>query len=496
MARRRACVAAVWVTASLLVFTAARYTGGALLLRRATAAPQRLKDALLLRRTAAAPRRLKDDLVAALRVANNTARQKLCGGQRAAYARLRRKLAADEPVKFVTLGGSMTAGMGTSCGRPCSYSAQLCAQFGGRNVSCVNHARGGTTTGSILPLLRGLVEGFEASAKQPADLVIIDFSVNDAHEAQDWLVFTGATAHPGQGWTDYTRAAQDATAAHRATVFAATEALLRALLHFFPDTALVVVEGYYGKDGLESAAAHEQAAVLYGVPFVSFGSSLATPDDPEVWGPSLGLHPPDAVHGLLALALKLWLLETLEQAPRADEPAACVREGPAASAALAARFRVCDAPASLFDAGSAFDSADAPRPTARIGDWALVEDRADKPGWISTAAGSTLEFTVRFGAAPRLVVVYTKGYEGPGEHWGDVELSLPPVKDTVVIKGCCNREKVTQAELYYAKVDTAVHQRDQDGVQGFAVQPNSTRLLRLRLASAGSKFKLLVVTTC
>ena len=107
--------------------------------------------------------------VSVARIMNITSSQKLCGGQRDAYARLGSMLALQKGVTIVTLGGSMTAGHGTSCGLKCAYAAKFCALLHQPNVSCVNHARGGTTTGSILPLVGGLVEGFE-SVKRVADL--------------------------------------------------------------------------------------------------------------------------------------------------------------------------------------------------------------------------------------------------------------------------------------------------------------------------------------
>ena len=45
----------------------------------------------------------------------------------------------------------------------------------------------------------------------------------------------------------------------------------------------------------------------------------------------------------------------------------------------------------------------------------MIEERVGKPGWVSTGpAGSVIEFDVRFGAAPRLAVVYERSYEGFG----------------------------------------------------------------------------------
>ena len=49
------------------------------------------------------------------------------------------------------------------------------------------------------------------------------------------------------------------------------------------------------------------------------------------------------------------------------------------------------------------------------GDWSLYEDRKRKPGWITTGPnGSTIEFGVTFGKAPRLTLAWALGYEGFG----------------------------------------------------------------------------------
>ena len=121
----------------------------------------------------------------------------------------------------------------------------------------------------------------------------------------------------------------------------------------FPRTALVLVEGPYDPDGYETARAHAKAAALYGVPFVRFGSTLTTIDDEKVW-PTIDhkAHPGDNVHALIAEALVIWLNQTTKPRHLAAPDLACLRFPPTADAALAARFKVCDKPATLFDTGS------------------------------------------------------------------------------------------------------------------------------------------------
>ena len=49
------------------------------------------------------------------------------------------------------------------------------------------------------------------------------------------------------------------------------------------------------------------------------------------------------------------------------------------------------------------------------GNWSLFEDRAGKPGWISTGpVGSTVEFSIMVNATPMLTLVYDKSHVGFG----------------------------------------------------------------------------------
>ncbi len=53
-------------------------------------------------------------------------------------------------------------------------------------------------------------------------------------------------------------------------------------------------------------------------------------------------------------------------------------------------------------------------PVVRAAHWDLIEDRKDKPGWVSTAPGAFIEFELRFGARPRLAISYLQSHRGLG----------------------------------------------------------------------------------
>merc|ERR1711897_18277 len=56
------------------------------------------------------------------------------------------------------------------------------------------------------------------------------------------------------------------------------------------------------------------------------------------------------------------------------------------------------------------------------GDWALYEDKKDRPGWIATKEKSVIRFPVRLGAAAIISVTYLRSYEGVGRAEGVIEV--------------------------------------------------------------------------
>ena len=86
-------------------------------------------------------------------------------------------------------------------------------------------------------------------------------------------------------------------------------------------------------------------------------------------------------------------------------------------------YQTCSQPLSFYSARSHFNASDFYHGKKQdsgvrvtCGNWTLYEDRPGKPGWISTGPkGSIIEFDVKFGKEPRLIVGYLKSYEGLGQ---------------------------------------------------------------------------------
>ena len=170
--------------------------------------------------------------------------------------------AASLPI--IAIGGSMAAGidckdenLGTT-GKQCSYSARFSGylQKSYKNIIYHNRALGGTTTGSVLPQLNFVLTGHasnDPAAVAPA-LVIIDFSVNDRWEEQDW-------AEPKRSKRE-TNISADVLSNKESKVFAATEILLRHVLLRYPMTSILLVEGFCEPTSF-SMRAHQKAALIY-----------------------------------------------------------------------------------------------------------------------------------------------------------------------------------------------------------------------------------------
>ena len=207
-------------------------------------------------------------------------KQRISGAQLLAWERLERKRAASNStaLSIIQLGGSMAAGVDCvddefGVGKACSYSARFARSMAmvadaPINITYHNRAMGGTTTAGVLPQLELLLTGGTSlSRKASPDIILVDFSVNDRFEEQDWVDPKGSKA-PGRG-DDKT-----AVAEKEAKVFAASEALLRYVLERHPLSCVVIVEAFC-ENGSFSRRAHKRAALLYGVAFVAYSQLLA-----------------------------------------------------------------------------------------------------------------------------------------------------------------------------------------------------------------------------
>ena len=64
----------------------------------------------------------------------------------------------------------------------------------------------------------------------------------------------------------------------------------------------------------------------------------------------------------------------------------------------------------LFGAGGGTPAAPSRGWQSSAGGFDLVTERGGKAGWVATKDGSTLEFELRFGASPRLVLTYLQSW--------------------------------------------------------------------------------------
>ena len=355
--------------------------------------------------------------------ANVAAAHAISETQRRAYASLFSKMDRREPVFWLGIGGSFFGGRKCADkqnvgGAKCSYSYQLATALRslvynktvpgdeGQNsdassgLAYRNVAMSGVTTGGILPALSRIFDAPYVDGMTP-DLLMVDFSTNDDGEKQDW-----GAAEQREG-TAIDESARDVEVA------AATEALTRYMLEKHPNTALVFVEGFcYATWTL---VARERVGTHYGVPVVPAKSLFTEPvPTPRCWrgGPAIK-HQPYYAHERLAYGLHAWLCSfrkrilALSPAPQGPPPA------PIAPPELRERFRVCDTPLSVYDAiAMEHQPGDGPQPAILAGNWTLYADRPEKPGWISEGTEGVIEFPLKFGASPRIMIVFTQGYEG------------------------------------------------------------------------------------
>ena len=449
------------------------------------------------------------------------------------------------PVRLMSIGGSMIAG-GIPGGCPgsfsghnryddsCTYPRLFAAKLAKKNgVSFENGAQGGTSTLSALPLLDTIL-------REGTDLLLVDYSVNDA-----LAIDTSGTAKP----RDYSRWSMQ--------VGAATEALVRHMLARYPRTALLLVDAYCHETSLQQ----QKAAIArhYRIPYFAFVEHLQGHHRKaaceRAWGPRGLPHPNASTHEHIAHTLAAWwqrkvgydgkvhadLSSTIADLSAAATSANGNLPGPLKNESL--QLLPCR-PITMYDAMRP-DSSGKMGPNVSRGNWTLYADRPGKPGFISTGPhGSQLAFWLRFGAQPRLVLLYDRSYRG----FADAVVQLDGSELAVGLRGMrTDAQKITQTELlqfdltqditpvygrpgsgthwlYHsvsARLKAAgVHERVQrlaglmsmDGVEregetrhrmnaaSFGVvEPFSSRLLRVTLVTkqdTDAKFKLKLVSSC
>lgn len=479
----------------------------------------------------------------------------------ASYWRLLERLEAGEKVRVAVLGGSEAAGTGCDDGTlrvaGCSWSARFVAwlrqAYPRAQIGYENHGAGGTTTAGILPSLRPILE---ATGSPVPDLILIDFLVNDAFEAQDWL------AGKGGAYANTEPTAMERQGHSRLNIVQATTSiLLSRLQERHPHAALLLyeplctVEGAIAnvntKDCYDTQEAHVAAANAFRVPVVSYrdvvwpADEKSQPPKPQFWCCNDTAHPRWEAHQLMADTLiHAWTAMHSELCQRTDSAeltssdkltsadrvgartvhverdAASKRLKSLVPADLLERYDQCRTPSTSYDAKALMHlsrhQAKHPsgnHPKAVKGDWRLYEDRKDKPGWIAEEEGSILRFDLAFGASPRVVLTFLRSYE----ELGSVEVGFAgPVGvgetnpnriagssyeiDGIWPEGTMppgNAGKVSQVHsLAFNVQQTEVQQRHGDAAMvGFGIKPFSHRGMVVKVKRPG-KFKILSIVSC
>jgi hypothetical protein len=434
-----------------------------------------------------------------------------------AFQMFEHKMSTGKDVTIMTIGGSMAAGVDCNGrwpgippfqgnGNQCSYSSRftrsLTERYYGKpssdHVTYINRAAGGTTTAAVLPHLPILVGGSTSSANSSPDFLIIDFSVNDAHERQDWAKI--------KNFVNDQQTDVDAVA-----IMAATESLVRYLLRVHPQMSLLFVEYYchFGNNS-PSLQAHRKVALAYGIPFVVY-TSLLNQENSSTSEDCVVNHPSPLIHEKVREGLDMWwsgvtwrmgcdarVQGNLTSQFSFSHMSPLVSSSPLSPKDVFDKFSVCESPLSIFDASrSAADGVNGfQSPDMNMSEWTLQQEdgRIDRAAWASTTVGSSIKFPLRFGRSPRVAIIFKKSYET----FGDAELSFDGISQSFTLRGCCNTDRVTQGHLEVLNVAQEIMQsRIEFGVHGFDIQPFSEHTMSITLQpSKYRKFEVMFVSSC
>jgi hypothetical protein len=407
-----------------------------------------------------------------------------------AFRRAFEKMQSGQEFKLLTLGGSMTAG--TNCnrgaieGRACSWSGQFATwlkQFA-PHVSHTNAAAGGTNS-EVGAASIGLLVG----QTQP-DIVFTDYSVNDVVEWMDFHSADGAGA-----FMAHKRTESNAEFALKQPVefAAATEALITGIKTLAPNALHVMVFSQCPhcvsdkEMGRFFHTALLRVAAFHSVPVLDLRDACLV-------GGFCKWVPHEAVHYQLkgqrewshpGWETHAWFGGAMAHMFNAASTMLQTKQPTQVGAKELAKYESCIIPRT---SRSAFNEL---AEDAETTGWRLYEDRASKPGWITTEVGSTKQFTMKFGETPTLAVSYLTSYEGMGE----AEIELNGIR--MVLNGTIDaRMSVTKTSWFFAGAQRMEHKAE-SGMHGFKVLGNATKDLTVKfMGPEGSKFKLISVVSC
>jgi hypothetical protein len=423
---------------------------------------------------------------------------------------------ARKQYKVLVLGGSETAGV--DCvndlvsRKDCAWSARavswMRAAFPCAEISLHNYATGGTTLTSGMASLHVWLQN-----PPDSDLLLVDFIVNDAFSLDQF-----SSSKPGPVPTSLSAAYEQFILQTRAAR---------------PDLEIVFVNTCALPRCSKVAAEIEAIAAHYGIPVISYAAVVkAASLTPELcgkdaslqwWGPPSLAHTRWQVHQLMAETVQDCVVQRwgnyCAAGTRARVPVSLLPMlRPATTLNNASdlqKVSTCDSPTTFYSAleligrakrGEALEGIEAHN-------WPLTEDRANKPGFIAESSDAEINFAVRFGTNPRLILTYLRSYEG----LGNVQMSFVGIPFPPELGGAANGIRSIELKGLYApdSADFAAHVSQSflasfqvheevfqdflglDGVLGWGIQAGSSHTLRFKaIGRDPHKFKLLTVTAC
>jgi hypothetical protein len=424
----------------------------------------------------------------------------------AAMRRLVQRIGDARTFSVVVIGGSSPAGVDCAnelverkdCSWPGRFVDALRAVFRGTKFTYTSHASGGWNHRASLASLP-----YWLSSPPDSDLLLVDFHINDA--------VVGANVP-----ADFLEEA---------------ESIILAVRRLRPTLEILYVASMCQPSGGVMNTIYRAITTAHAVPFVSYFdlvsavNYLRAPGEEDA--PPLGsgpyceeishFHPPWPIHQLIA--------DTVLGCLEASWAELCERPANSSAATLSLPSRLksvsCEVPVIFLSAQLEWERAmsgdgTSPPTAIRASHWDLVEDRANKPGWVASSPASWIEFDVRFGVHPRLAITYLQSYKGLGAAVGRF-LSQPG--KTFTLDGLYDpmdpqlAQRVSQTTYLMMEVESKFFQHELVtdektdakplgliGALGFSFPPFHSDTLRFDASpnrEVGThKFKIISVSSC
>jgi hypothetical protein len=362
------------------------------------------------------------------------------------------------PLNFVVLGGSETAGVdcndGKKQGQQCSWSYRVYKWMkensDNNDIVYRNLARGGTTSISILPVVKFMLEEIPVSDDKNT-IIFIDYGVNDAFETANSFKELGFNVQEG--------------------ISLSLEKIVNTI-HELSNKAAII--GFnvplLDKDQLlTTTRAYESVYNYYGIP--SFRMDLMRWNGNEFWHWHSHTHPDFDGHILFANAITFTFSDYfIKTHPMVRDPAKL------------SKLPTCSLDSATYY--SAFKDELNSNATCKH-----YEDRPGKPGFICEGE-QEMTFKIHFGDEPRLMVTYLQSYKSIG----DALLTINGVTVTLMGK---RDEKVSQTRTTYFHADDKRNQANYGmlGLQGFGVPKNSDHVAHIK-SKNGDKIKIISIVSC